>query len=487
MTQPLLLIPLDARPCTYRFPCDLAAIAGLPVLAPPPAMLGDLRRPADADALHAWLNANAPHASALVLALDTLAYGGLIPSRREPIPLSTLQARLAILRTLKAQNPTLPIYGFSVTMRLSNSNDATEEKPYWAQYGTLMYRYSFHQDKFEQEHDPRDLALAEEAKALIPAEIREDYRQTRERNFTLNRMLLDWTQEGILDLLLLTQDDTSPFGFNVKEQRLLQADVARLGLHDRVMIYPGADEVASALVGRHLNRVAGQKPAFHLVTSTLDGGQITAMYEDRPLARTVEGQVAAVGGRLVSEAQDADIQLMLNTPASGQGDLALRIRLELPDTPPRDLEPFARALTSAACPVALADVAYANGADPALFQLFRDYLGLAAFAGWNTAGNTLGTVVAQASAFLAMKNPEAQRQFLLDRMADDLLYQAFLRPELQQELASGRAIADLEPEVGPRLEALWKQHFPEVPIAGITASLPWQRLFEADVRVHAES
>ncbi len=488
MTQPLLLIPLDARPCTYRFPIDLAAIAGLPVIAPPVApptpMLGDLHRPANPDALQAWLQSHAPHASALVVALDTLAYGGLIPSRRDNTPLPQLQERLSILRKLKAQHPGLPLYGFSVTMRLSDSNDATEEKPYWAQFGKLLYRYSFHLDKFEQEHDPQDQAIALEAMAQIPAEILADYRETRQRNFALNRMLIDWTAEGILDLLLLTQDDTSRFGFNVREQRQLLADVQAKHLAERVRIYPGADEVASVLVAHHLNRISGHTPKFHLSTSTPDGAGITAMYEDRPLAATAAGQVEAAGGILVERLEDADIALMLNTPATGQGDLALRIRLELPDTPARDLAPFARALAENTRPVALADVAYANGADPALFEHFQDYPKLAAFAAWNTAGNTLGTVVAQASAFLAMTDARAQEQFLLDRMADDLLYQAFLRPELQKELAAGRSIDDLEKEVGPRLEALWRARFPQFPIAGITASLPWHRLFEADVRVH---
>jgi hypothetical protein len=448
------------------------------------SLLGDLTRPADPDALHAWLRSQAPHASALVIALDTLAYGGLIPSRREAVPLDTLKARLSILRQLKTQHPDLPLYGFSVTMRLSDSNDATEEKPYWAQFGKTLYRYSFHLDKFNVEGDPQDRAIAEQAQAEIPAEILEDYLSTRARNFALNRMLIDWTRDGLFDLLLLTQDDTSRFGLNVREQRLLMADVAEKQLEDRVLIYPGADEVASVLVARHLNRVQGRKPAFQLVTSTRDGGAITAMYEDRPLARTVAGQVAAVGGCLVDRPEDADLMLMLNTPSSGQGDLALRIRLDLPDTPPRDLAPFVRALDTSALPVALADVAYANGADPQLFARLPDVLGLAAFAAWNTAGNTLGTVVAQASAFLAMRNPQAQRQFLLDRMADDLLYQTFLRPELQAELSSGRSLDAIEAEVGPRLEALWRQHFPRVPIAGISASLPWHRLFEADVRVH---
>lgn len=482
-SAPLLLVPLDARPCTYRFPKDLAAIAALPVLAPPPAMLGDLHRPADADALARWLQTHAPQASALVLALDTLAYGGLIPSRRQPIPLSAVQERLGILRALKAAHPALPVYGFSVTMRLSNSNDATEEKPYWSTYGRLIYRHSYHLDKYALEGDVQDLRLAEEAQAQIPPEILEDYRGTRARNFAINRMLVDWTAEGLLDLLLLTQDDTSRFGFNVQEQRQLRAEVDARGLAGRVLIYPGADEVAAVLVGRHLNRLHGLTPSFHLETSTPEGGAIVAMYEDRPLARTVAGQVEAVGGRLVSDPAEADVRLMLNTPSSGQGDLALRLDLERPDTPERELGPFAQAIGTSAKPVALADVAYANGADPRLMPLLDSPLRLAAFAAWNTAGNTLGTVVTQASAFLAMRDPAAQEQFLLDRLADDYLYQTILRPQLQRELKEGREIADLERELGMRLAALWQEHFPSLAISGLRASLPWQRLFEADIRV----
>jgi hypothetical protein len=381
-------------------------------------------------------------------------------------------------------------------MRLSNSNDATEEKPYWRDFGKLLYRHSFHLDRFEQLADPQDRDIARAAQDAIPPAILQDYLDSRARNFTINRMLIDWTADGLFDLLALTQDDTSPFGFNVREQRQLAADVAARRLQDRILIYPGADEVAAVLVARHLNRAHGRHPAFHLQTSTPDGGQVVAMYEDRPLARTASGQVTAVGGRLTSDPQDADCLLMLNTPAAGQGDLALRLGLERPDTPPRDLTGFVRALeaaVSAQRPAALADVAYANGADPALFAAFRDVLPLAAFAAWNTAGNTLGTVVAQASAFLIGRDltdaaerqasQAAQEQFLLDRMADDLLYQTVLRPELQGELAAGRSIEAIAPTIGPRLEALWREYFPDVAIAGITASLPWQRLFEADVRV----
>ncbi|HEY9899278.1 MAG TPA: DUF4127 family protein [Pantanalinema sp.] len=485
MTRPLLLVPLDDRPATYRLPAEIAAIGRLSVLRPPREAMGNLLRPADPDSLLAWLEARAPEAQGAVVSLDTLGYGGLIPSRQSSESLATIRARLERLQALKRRHPELALYAFSVTMRLSAEAAVEEEKAYWAAHGRAIYAYSYHQDKFEQEGLSADRAAAEEARARIPDAVIEDYLATRERNFAVTRLMIDWAAEGCFEALLLTQDDTGRFGLNVREQRALVAHVERAGLSERVLVYPGADEVASALVARHLNRVRGRVPRFFVETSTPTGGDMVPMYEDRPLARTIASQVQAAGGVVVPTPEEADFRLMANTPATGQGDLVLDLHLDRVDHPPRDLTPFVRTIERSDRPVALADVAYANGADLALFAHGVDPTTLAAFAAWNTAGNTLGTVVAQASAWLdpAHRDEAAQRRYMLDRMADDLLYQACLRKELRAELRSGASIAELEPTVGPRLTAMWRERFSRHPIARIVASLPWGRLFEVDLHV----
>lgn len=485
MTRPLLLIPLDDRPATYRLPAEIGAIGQLSVLRPPREAMGNLARPADPDALISWLEAHAPEAQGAVVALDTLGYGGLIPSRQSAEPFETIRARLERLAALKERHPELALYAFSVTMRLSAEAAIEEEKPYWAEHGRAIYAYSYHQDKYEQEGQEADRVEAEKARARIPDAVLEDYLATRARNFAVTQLMIDWAAEGRFEALLLTQDDTGRFGLNVREQRALLAKIEAAGVADRVLIYPGADEVASALVGRHLNRVRGQAPRFFVRTSTPTGGEIVPMYEDRPLARTIASQVRAAGGVVVETREAADFVLMANTPATDQGDLVLDLHLDRVDHPPRDLAPFARAIATSDKPVALADVAYANGADLALFAHGIDPTRLAAFAAWNTAGNTLGTVIAQASAWRdpACRDETAQRQYMLDRLADDLLYQACLRKELRAEFKAGASIAELEASVGPRLEALWRERFPQHPIRRIEASLPWNRLFEVDLHV----
>lgn len=485
MSAPILLVPLDDRPATNRLPQAIAAIAGMRVEVPPAALMGNLTRPADCDALMAWLFERASSAQAVVVALDTVGYGGLIPSRQVDTPLDVIQRRLAGLVAIKEANPTLPLYVFSVTMRLSAEAAIEEEKPYWAAYGKAIYRYSFHQDRYEQVGDAVDLQAALDAKAEVPFEILADYMETRERNFTINRMMVDWTRRNLFDVLLLTQDDTGRYGFNVKEQRKLKEQIEGANLASRALIYPGADEVASVLVARHLNRVKRRTPAFFVRYSTPYGGTLTPMYEDRPLERTIASEVQAVGGRLASSMQDADVLLMVNTPSSAQGDLALRLHLDKVDSPVRDLAPFVKTLTDSLMPTALADVAYANGGDPELFKSFKDPLRLCAFAAWNTAGNTLGTVVAQASAWLdaSTRDEGAQRQYLLERLADDVLYQSQLRPQLQEEHAKGATIPELEHQLGERLLALWRRLVHRLPIERIDARFPWGRLFEVDLRV----
>ena len=81
-------------------------------------------------------------------------------------------------------------------------------------------------------------------------------------------------------------------------------------------------------------------------------------------------------------------------------------------------------------PVAVADLAYANGGDPWFVHALGERLGLrelAAYAGWNTAGNTLGSALAQALLAHGRLDDPAHRHNLALRLAEDVLWQAELR------------------------------------------------------------
>lgn len=468
----IAVVPLDARPCTRGFPAAIGQAAGAAVRVPPEHLLGDLERAAPCEELLEWLEVQSEHVGAAVIALDTLLYGGLIPARRSTLPIEAIERRLDRIARLG-----LPLYAFSVTMRISNSDVAEEEMPYWAEYGPLIYRWSFHADRHAQLGNPEDAEIARQARGAISDEVAEDFLSRRKRNQHVHRREIELARQGVFEVLCLTQDDTSPYGFNQAEKREL------MGLApESVLIYPGADEVASCLVGRWINERDGRSPAFRLQAFPEGGAEIVAMYEDRPLRQTVAGQVRAVGGRLAAPGEPADLDLLLNAPSTGQGDLALQIGLDRVDSPRRDLAPLVERLKNGP-PAALADVAYANGADLRLFEELGtlDPGWFAGFAAWNTAGNTLGTVVAMASAYLSERADRGRlAAFLRDRLADDYLYQAVLRQEIRRQ---EEALEAVEPELGDRLAALWRQRLGHLPIKGVRASFPWHRTFEAAVEV----
>lgn len=468
--QTLGLIPLDNRPCTSRYPQRIGRISGIDVALPPYEALGDLQHPADVEAFADWLLKNAPRCDALVVSLDALGYGGLIPSRQSDESLEVVMGRLERLKVLKERFPSLKIYAFSISMRLSKHPALEEEKPYWGTHGDAIFRFSYHLDRYRQRREPKDLAAAKQARQELPDEIIRDYLKTRSRNQSVLKNLINWAKTGLFECLVIGQDDTAEFGFNVAEKRHLM----RLAGDDpRIRIYPGADEIATTLLSRYLNR--DDAPAFYPVYSYPGGEALCAMYEDAPIRDSVARQAAAAGVRLVSKPEEADFTLFVNVPASGQGDLCLRIGLEQVDQPPRDLNSFVSEMRKAPHPV-LVDLAYANGADPALFSLLAraDLERLAGFAAWNTAGNSLGTVFAMASA----SRYGSATPFLLERVAEDYLYQTQLRQTL-------RAEGDLNPQkLTDAINLAWQHQYGS---ERFCASYPWQRFFEADIVIEESS
>jgi hypothetical protein len=138
MRKSIIAIPVDGRPVVREQVQMLVAASGWELVVPDVTKLGYFREPADRDALTHWLQAQAACASGLVLSIDMLVYGGLVASRFMDDPLNTLKKYLMVIETIKTQFPTLPIYAFAATMRISNNNVNEEEKSYWDQYGDIL-------------------------------------------------------------------------------------------------------------------------------------------------------------------------------------------------------------------------------------------------------------------------------------------------------------------------------------------------------------
>jgi uncharacterized membrane-anchored protein len=142
------------------------------------------------------------------------------------------------------------------------------------------------------------------------------------------------------------------------------------------------------------------------------------------------------------------------------------------------------------CAVAIADVAFPNGAEPQFVDLLLervDVPALAAFGGWNTAGNTLGSTLANAC--VPCKDIAARQRALAHHLLEDWGYQSVARDQLREWLmakdgvpnikksrlaAATRHTAALLAPLAERIRAAG------LPCAPQNVRHPWRRTFEVD-------
>ncbi|MFN7251898.1 MAG: DUF4127 family protein [Anaerobacillus sp.] len=495
MNKKLALIPVDARPVTRELPTQIAAIADWEVLVPDKDQLGFLKEPGKTSELATWLLAVAEEVDGFVISTDMLGYGGLVPSRINQDNEAVIRERIEILQELNRKFPHKKIMAFSATMRISNNYVNEEEKEYWSEYGEELWSYSYHSHRYEKTNctDSKDKVAA--LVAVIPNSILQDYKATREKNFNVNLSMFDLVESGVIDVLIFPQDDTSEYGLNIREQESLVREVAKRSLFSKVFIYPGADEVASVLIARMIYALENvTPPVFFPVFSGEKGALSTAMYEDRPLVESVKGQIYAFGSYILESSVDADIVLGVNVPGKRQGDLALQKFLEEVDTQDRNIGEWILRLQhylKKGKAVAIADVAYANGADGALIPRLLESMNIGAlcgFAAWNTAGNTLGTVVAQAAMvhLQQVKGDEFQSRLLEQltlRLLDDYLYQTVVRQEVRT------VVNDQDPALASIVSAVFNKRANEflqkleVNYEIHNLYLPWNRTFEIGIEL----
>jgi len=231
LSKPIVpILPLDDRSVNYECLQMLGLAAGFTVQLPPKAWLGTPGRGGDMPRLHAWLCEQAPHADALIVAVDTLGYGGLVNSRRSTDSTATVLARLQCLREIKQAQPQTTVLAFNVLMRITRGNDAEEEKAYWADYGARIFRLSYLEDRAAMAVGTT--AEAAEIAALrrdIPPELLEDFLTGRARNHAVNRTMIDWAAAGVFDYLIVPQDDTVDYGWNIAKSRRLRRHVSEIG------------------------------------------------------------------------------------------------------------------------------------------------------------------------------------------------------------------------------------------------------------------
>ena len=418
----------------------------------------------------------------MILALDTWIYGGLIFSRKSRDSFEVCLERLSLLEHLVQQFKTVQFYGFATLMRLSNSNDATEEQAYWADYGAWIYRYSYLEHFLSVHSDPTLEREWLELQPKIPSIYREDYRQLRERNFRVLESLLTLVTKGIFCLLYLGHDDSGQWGWNVQERLSLKTFIIQKQLQTCVLMYPGADELACTLTIKALLPSTLPLQILHAIPHS---EQHITLYEGIPLKDTLAYQAKAVGFELTHRSNNI---FAIYSPPFKQQDCFLERESVLDNAPTPFINQVKEHLSQKQV-VTIADIHYANGG--ILWQsLLEDpfWIQLAGYTAWNTTGNTLGMALAWLKAYLNSSPATylAHLTFLLERLADDGLYQGYLRQKLCEHYSqpvTEQTVEELKQLFHHYFER-WAQDLPSSLTLHLKhLSFPWNRFFEIDLQL----
>lgn len=445
----IVFLPIDNRPVCYQLPEMIAKINNdIELVLPPIEWLGNLTKSSDIENLMSWLSRFADSADAIVLSLDTIAYGGLINSRRSAESFETIKLRLERLKNIiKASNA--KVYAFSSVMRISNNNINQEEKEYWNVYGKDIFKYSYECDKYGA------------AETQVPAEIIADYLATRKRNFNINKLYLEWQREGLFKSLIFSKDDCSEFGFNIREAR----ELSKLG----GCVKTGADEIPLVLLSKVVNLPVKIFPIF----LEPDYKDLISNYEDISIEQSVLNQIEAADCIAVNSRDEADVLLVVNNFKNHQGEIVMK----------RDTELYDGIWSEPDKPYIIADVRNANGSDNNFVKkLFEKGLSdlFLGYSGWNTSANTIGSLICEMKyALYAKKNFNFNRKAFLSvqaiRFMDDWAYQANVRQQLSVPNTD-----DISVRMKPymvEIKDVLKFDF------NVKYSFPWSRLFEVKVEL----
>ena len=442
----ICVVPIDNRPVCYNLIKDICDVdSDIELFIPPREYLGDLTKNADYEKIIDWLN-NIPKTDVMVLSLDTIAYGGLIPSRRSLDTIEDIKNRINKIKHLLVDNR---VYAFSSIMRISNNNFNEEEKEYWKDYGKKIFEYSYNCSKYGSfETD-------------VPNEIIEDYLKTRKRNFEINKMYLDWQKEGLFDTLIFSKDDCAEFGFNVDEA----IELEKLGGKTKT----GADEIPLTLIAGAMQK---NIKVFVKYTEPNYKDRISN-YEDVSIEKSVLGQLELGGFSVVEEEKDSDIVLVVNNFIEKQGELVMGW----------DTQPFSSVFTTPQKPFAVADVRFANGADNEFVHqiLKKETYPQYGYSGWNTSANSLGSLLAGIKVKYNAKvyNNRAWQKLQAIRLLDDWGYQANVRKEINYPDDISEKMKQFEQIIFDVLDIKLKYIYPRYIYPKYI--YPWNRKFEIEV------
>jgi len=473
----VLYIPLDNRPVNYQNALALGELAGFNLACPAQEQL------ANHSQLNNWLAEEADRQQATVTSLDMLLYGGLVESRKHDLAMPELANRVNAIKTLK--NGDKPVYAFISVMRAPMANTPHTMPDYYAKHGVQIYKYGELLDKKNLDIiKPAEVQKLSELTKAIPEAYLKDFTVRRDKNYQATEQVLKLVQQDYIDRLVISKDDTAPYGFTRRETERLDKLVQQYQIADKVQFITGTDECGQVLLAALANQLDGRvddkAPQVYVDYAHPSLAGNIPLYEDVPLQQNVKLHIEATGAATAAQPNGADLILAVhNGPGQGQ-DFIERINQ----------------YTAQGIPVTIADVNYPNMADTAFMATLNkscDLSQLAGYSGWNTAGNSIGLALSQGLLSTTHPGHPEQRDVLLKSLLEDWGYQAVVRPVIkekvpveQQTLLTDRELEEqITADITKRLNAFaqrnLREDFGDVEVTEV--NLPWHRLFDVDFGV----
>ena len=495
----ILYIPLDERPCNYKYPQMIGALSSaLELVVPSQTRLGHKKSPANVDRLWNWVEEQVSSCQLAILSIEMLVYGGLLPSRLHQHSVVQIQSRLERFKTLKQQHPQLLIFASNLIMRTPHYDSSEEEPDYYANHGKNIFRWGWLRDRKNRlgltSEETQEL---ETLQRMIPEDDLQDYRDRRQKNLSINQRAIALVDEGIIDFLSIPQDDSAPFGFTALDQTEVIQSIIQRRLQNKVHLYPGADEVGCTLLARAYLRLSQRHCQIYPLLSSVCGEQIIPLYEDRPLGESLKSHILASGASLVADPSSADVILAINSAGKVMQESWDQTTKDVTYSSYRNLRFFVdqiRRFCQAGQSVAIADVAFSNGGETELIELLDDgelLDPIVAYAGWNTNCNTLGTAIATAILGHHSTNSETLTYNKIHHLLEDWIYQAITRMAMIDGFLPsvgasyydfGTATDLIHQAMAEKLITEWNQHllhsFQTWDIKDLTVTTPWARMFE---------
>lgn len=494
----IVMLPLDERPCNYDFP-RMMPKADFELILPPKNYMGNKKIPADTERLADWLIKNIDGADACILSMDTLIYGGIVPSRLHGEELSTLLERASLVEKLRKKNAKMQFYAFQLIMRCPDYSLSDEEPDYYDLCGKELHLYGryTHKEKLGilTEEEKADF---ERVKKAIPPEALADFTGRRDKNRTVIMHDLEYIKNGTVDYFIVPQDDAAVYGFTSMDQAIVREFLKSNSLHLKTAMYPSADDTGLILLGRAVAKLNNVVPKIFVKYASSKAESVIPWFEDRALDETIKYHIMAAGGRRVYSLPEADILLAVNQGSGmwypGQSEYVTAYDIE------RNLGEFVSYIEYALeCGkiVAVGDVAYCNGGDEELVRLMNDediMLKVHAYAGWNTSSNTLGTTVCEAVLYMIGKDEAGNESFLLHRYYEDVGYMPVVKkyvtdtylPEMGLDYfhtdgKDGEVARIVRDEIGKHMKTYYPSVYSRVDT--LKVEMPWSRMFEVDVKL----